>query len=78
METLYKLLETIEKNSINNKVTIENVELFVKAWKREAQSLQLLQPDVIWRSEQLPQACCTLNSSTCGKGTGCKYPHCNL
>jgi hypothetical protein len=46
MEVFNKLLETIEKSSINNKATIENVELFVKAWKKEAESLQLRKADV--------------------------------
>lgn len=46
MEVFYKLLETIEKSSIDNKVTIENVELFVQSWKREAESLQLRKTDV--------------------------------
>jgi hypothetical protein len=46
METLNELLETIEKNAINNKATIENVGLFVKAWKREKESLQLSKTDV--------------------------------
>lgn len=41
MEVFNKLLETIENSAINNKATIENVELFVKSWKREAESLQL-------------------------------------
>ena len=30
------------------------------------------------QSEQLPQNFCTLNQQTCGKGSGCKYPHCHL
>lgn len=34
--------------------------------------------DVVGRSEQLPQNFCTLNRQTCGKGSGCKYPHCHL
>jgi len=39
MEAFDKLLETIEKKSINNKATIENVELFVESWKKEAKNL---------------------------------------
>jgi len=35
-------------------------------------------PAVVGRSEQLPQNFCTLNQQTCGKGSGCKYPHCHL
>ena len=27
---------------------------------------------------QLPQNFCTLYRETCGKGSGCKYPHCHL
>lgn len=46
MEIFNKLLETIEESSINNKATIENVELFVKSWKKEAESLQLRKADV--------------------------------
>lgn len=34
--------------------------------------------NVVGRSEQLPQNFCTLNRQTCGKGSGCKYPHCHL
>ena len=33
---------------------------------------------VVGRSEQFPQNFCTLNQNTCGKGSGCKYPHCHL
>ena len=29
-------------------------------------------------SEQLPKNNCTLNRQTCGKGSGCKYPHCHI
>jgi hypothetical protein len=46
MEVFNKLLETIEKGSINNQITITNIDLFVKAWKREAESLQLRKTDV--------------------------------
>jgi len=46
MEVFYKLLETIEKGSINNQITITNVELFVQSWKKEAESLQLRKADV--------------------------------
>lgn len=53
MEVFNKLLETIEKGSINNQITITNVEIFVKSWKREAESLQLRKADVIVQSEQL-------------------------
>jgi hypothetical protein len=35
-------------------------------------------PSVVEQSEQLPQNFCTLNIETCGKGSGCKYPHCHL
>lgn len=28
--------------------------------------------------EGLPKTNCTLNRQTCGKGSGCKYPHCHL
>lgn len=28
--------------------------------------------------EELPKTNCTLNRQTCGKGSGCKYPHCHL
>lgn len=34
--------------------------------------------NVVGRSEQLPKNNCTLNIQTCGKGSGCKYPHCHL
>jgi hypothetical protein len=33
---------------------------------------------VVLRSEQLPKKNCTLNIYTCGKGSGCKYPHCHI
>jgi len=46
MEVFNELLETIEKNSIDNKCTIDNVELFVKSWKKEAKTLQLRKTDV--------------------------------
>ena len=29
-------------------------------------------------AEQLPKNNCTLNRQTCGKGSGCKYPHCHI
>lgn len=35
-------------------------------------------PRVVLQSEQLPKNNCTLNIQTCGKGSGCKYPHCHL
>jgi len=35
MNVFNELLETIEKSSINNKASIENVELFVKSWQKE-------------------------------------------
>ena len=28
--------------------------------------------------EELPKTNCTLNRQTCGKGSGCKYPHCHI
>jgi hypothetical protein len=34
--------------------------------------------NVVGRSEQLPKNNCTLNRQTCGKGSGCKYPHCHI
>jgi hypothetical protein len=34
--------------------------------------------DVVGQSEQLPKNNCTLNRQTCGKGSGCKYPHCHI
>ena len=39
---------------------------------------QLTIPVVVLQSEQLPKNNCTLNRQTCGKGSGCKYPHCHL
>lgn len=39
---------------------------------------QLLIQRVVLQSEQLPKNNCTLNRNTCGKGSGCKYPHCHL
>lgn len=33
---------------------------------------------VVLQSEQLTKTNCTLNRQTCGKGSGCKYPHCHL
>jgi hypothetical protein len=39
---------------------------------------QLLIPVVVGQSEQLPENYCTLNIQTCGKGSGCKYPHCHI
>lgn len=38
----------------------------------------LLIPRVVLQSEQLPKNNCTLNRQTCGKGSGCKYPHCHI
>jgi hypothetical protein len=35
MKTLRNLFNIIEKNSINNKCTITNVDLFLKSWKRD-------------------------------------------
>ncbi len=34
--------------------------------------------NVVGQSEQLPKNNCTLNRKTCGKGSGCKYPHCHI
>lgn len=39
---------------------------------------QLTTTKRLGRSEQLPQNFCTINQQTCGKGSGCKYPHCHL
>lgn len=39
MDVLKELLETIKNNSIDNKCTIENVDLFVKSWTNEAKTL---------------------------------------
>ena len=33
---------------------------------------------VVLQSQQLPKNNCTLNRQTCGKGSGCKYPHCHI
>lgn len=46
MDVLKELLDTIKNNSIDNKCTIENVDLFVKSWTKEAESLQLRKADV--------------------------------
>jgi hypothetical protein len=53
--------------------TMEEILKFV-----EYADKQLRLGDVVGRSEQLPQNFCTLNQQTCGKGSGCKYPHCHL
>ena len=39
---------------------------------------KLIIPVVVLQSEQLPKNNCTLNRQTCGKGSGCKYPHCHI
>lgn len=39
---------------------------------------ELTIPVVVLQSEQLPKNNCTLNIQTCGKGSGCKYPHCHI
>ena len=46
MNVLKELLKTLKDNSIDNKVTIENVDLFVKSWTKEAEILQLRKADV--------------------------------
>ena len=46
MNVLKELLKTLKDNSIDNKVTIENVDLFVKSWTKEAEILQLRIADV--------------------------------
>ena len=35
MDTFEKLIQTIEKNAINNKATILNVALWAKSWRKE-------------------------------------------
>ena len=45
---------------------------------RKARNKGLLIQGVVWQSEQLPKTNCTLNRNTCGKGSGCKYPHCYI
>ena len=49
MDVLKELLETIKNNSIDNKCTIENVDLFVKSWTKETETLQLRKADVMVR-----------------------------
>ena len=49
MDVLKELLETIKNNSIDNKCTIENVDLFVKSWTKEADTLHLRKADVMAR-----------------------------
>ena len=49
MSVLKELLKTLKDNSIDNKVTIDNVDLFVKSWTKEAESLQLRKADVMAR-----------------------------
>tara|TARA_R110000751_G_scaffold132459_1_gene234965 strand:- start:805 stop:1056 length:252 start_codon:yes stop_codon:yes gene_type:complete len=39
-EVLEELISTIEKNSFDNKATIENVQLWAKSWRREAKELK--------------------------------------
>ncbi len=46
--------------------------------KRIEQARNLSLPNAVGQSEQLPNTHCTLNRGTCDKGSGCKYPHCNL
>ena len=43
-----------------------------------AENEQLRLSNVVGQSEQLPKNNCTLNRQTCGKGSGCKYPHCHI
>ena len=38
----------------------------------------IIKNGLVLRSEQLPKNNCTLNRYTCGKGSGCKYPHCHI
>jgi hypothetical protein len=52
MKTLKNLLNLIETESINNKCTITNVDLFVKSWRREMDA-EFLQSCVVGQSEQL-------------------------
>jgi hypothetical protein len=35
MDTFEKLIQTIEKNAVNNKATILNVALWAKSWRAE-------------------------------------------
>ena len=37
MDTLEKLIQTIEKNAKDNKATISNVKLWAKSWRKEAE-----------------------------------------
>lgn len=72
-ENLIELLDVFDGNGIPNntwvKDKLEETLILVKNCSIS---------DVIGRSGQLPNSHCTLNRNTCGKGNGCKYPHCHL
>lgn len=50
--------------------------LIVEFAKKQVKNLAI--HGVVLQSEQLPKNNCTLNRQTCGKGSGCKYPHCHI
>ena len=56
-EVLENLISTIEKNSIDNKATITNVDLWVKSWREELSKVNNgVLDDVI--NTPTPCSCC--------------------
>ena len=76
MEELIKTLEEIKEHQMQTVQLARTTTVYKLADKAINQAL-LIAP-VVGRSEQLPQNLCTLIQNTCGKGSGCKYPHCHL
>lgn len=44
----------------------------------EKRIIELSIPSISKQGEQLLKNNCTLNRQNCGKGSGCKYPHCHI
>lgn len=62
-------------NDFDRTYEMENL---IEQYADEKVKQALTIPRVVLQSEQLPKNNCTLNIQTCGKGSGCKYPHCHL
>lgn len=66
---LENLIQTIERNAIDNKATIHNVQLWAASWRNEMQTEQKLNIDGVVQAEASDSAVgATVGQRSVGKG----------
>jgi hypothetical protein len=80
LEKIDKIQELLNVPNVDasTETAIANMKILNLLVDLRSEAKQLILSGVVLQSEQLPKNNCTLNIQTCGKGSGCKYPHCHI